>query len=579
MAIRIGALEGVRPRVSALLTSYNYGRFITQALESIFAQNDVDFEIILVDNGSTDDTMERIAPYRADPRLRVFVNETNLGSTGNHNRAYEHSRGEYVVWLSADDQFLPGHFARSLRWYDEHPEIDVFYTEALIALADGVPIGKRGHVGHPPFSYNGGRAEYPDLFTHSCYMCWPTMLFKRSLIEQFGPLDEAFTGFDHEYVLRLAAGGKTFGFRREPSAIVRFHDAQQTGTAWHNAGKNVEELLRVTNKFLTSDTLHLRGRRRAIAGWLSMIVKLSPNNDKRLRELVDTIGQPANLQPLDSATVIVFSEGRLALLERTLRSIAAQTFRTFDVVVVAPYTFDISSYVRLILPHTTINVFTEGETDRLTTRRWSMQLARGDAIAFIHEGNTFREDHLATTLATLRSGASVAVATANARTETASNASFHTNDQRIDERAYNDGTRAIGIADDIPLDAVVHRRDAWDFVDYLRTNGGPLAEWDYVLRLILGGGFAWTREHTVDILTIRQDIVQAHETIKTWYPAMIAQFYAAYPVTPENERLRERYLERMNDLFAQAAPDVSDFDEFEAWRRTMTGADLIAVRR
>jgi len=298
-----------------------------------------------------------------------------------------------------------------------------------------------------------------------------------------------------------------------------------------------------------------------------------------LHELLATIAQPSPIQPLETATVIVFSDGRLALLERTLRSIAAQTFRDLDVIVVAPYLFDITSYVKLAVPHTTISVFAERETDQLTTRRWSMELARGDAIAYIHEGSTFREDHLATTIASLREGNSIALATANARTETAFTASFHTGNPRIDAYAYNDGTRAIGIADDIPLDALVHRRDAWDFIDYLRTGGGPLAEWDYTLRLILGGNVGWTRQHTVDVLTVRQVIAQAHDDIKHWYPTVVAQFYGAYPLAPEGERLRERYLERMNNLFTRAAPNVLDLEAIEAWRRTMTGADINADPR
>ena len=568
------------PRVSVLLTSYNYAHFITQALDSIFLQEGVDFEIVLVDNGSTDNTLERIAPYRADPRLRVFINETNLGSTGNHNRAFEHSRGDYVVWLSADDRFLPGHFARALAWYDEHPEVDVFYTDALVAFSDGAAYGVRseqfGDAVIPPAAYTGGRPEFADLLTRGCYMCWPTMLFRRELIEEFGPMDISFTGSDYEYVVRLAAGGKTFAYRQTPSAVICYHDAQLTGNAWHATGENITELARIVAKNLTPTSARfLRGRRGAVAAWLQRALADARGVDDALRERLMALVQRLPVEPVDCVTVMVFSEGRLGLLKRTLESLAAQTFTSYDVIVVTPLGYEIRDYVRMLLGHDRFQVFSDAVKSALALRQRSTELAGGDAIAYVHEGNTFAPDHLELGVAQLRTGFSTSIATANGRTETARSGSFTSNsDPRIDEGVFNDGSRPFGISDDVPLDALVHRRECWDYVDLIRPQAGYIAEWEYVLRLILGGGVGWTGKHTLEVLSIRQIMVHSHGDLKTWHVEAISKLHAALPVNEEHGRLRARYVERVNHLLAQPAPDARDFEALELWRRELSGATL-----
>ena len=567
------------PRVSVLLTSYNYGRFITQALDSIFAQRGVDFEIVLVDNGSTDDTLERIEPYRADPRLRVFLNETNLGVTGNHNKAFEHSRGEYVVWLSADDRFLPGHLSRALAWYAEHPEIDVFYTDALVAFTDGAAFGPRSHPGHPPFAYTGGRPEFGDLLTRGCYMCWPTMVFKRSLIEAFGPMNPAFTGSDYEYVIRLAAAGKTFAFRPTPAAIVRFHDAQLTGAAWHARGENITELLRIIDAHLTPQSApYLRGRRGVVGAWLSAALADAPGVSDSLRERAQTVVLRSTDESVERVTVVVFSEGRIGLLRRSLESIAAQTHTNLDVIVVSQFGYDITGYVELVLGHQRFQIFSDPTGDVVTHRRRALEIAGGDAIAYLREGDTYRADHIERGVAQLRAGYSVSIATANGVTETAFSNSFTpTADSRIDEGLYNDGSRPLGIADDVPIDALIHRRECWDQTDFLRPSAGPVAEWEYVLRLVFAGGVSWTGQRTVDILAIRQIIVHAHDDLKTWYTRLIGQFHDALPVTDAQRQLREQLIERLDSRFAQDTPDARDFEAIESWRRELTGAELYRV--
>jgi len=90
--------------VSVLMTSYNRQKYISQAIESVLASTFNNFELIITDDGSTDDTVRIANSYKAkDDRVKVFINEKNLGDYPNRNKAASHARGKYIKFLDADD--------------------------------------------------------------------------------------------------------------------------------------------------------------------------------------------------------------------------------------------------------------------------------------------------------------------------------------------------------------------------------------------------------------------------------------------------------------------------------------------
>jgi len=113
------------PLVTVIITTYNYAHTVGLAIDSALGQNYPELEVLVVDNASTDATPELAARYAADPRFRYIRNETNIGMVPNHNKGLRESRGEYVLFLSADDFLLPGHISRSYWYLREHPEVDV----------------------------------------------------------------------------------------------------------------------------------------------------------------------------------------------------------------------------------------------------------------------------------------------------------------------------------------------------------------------------------------------------------------------------------------------------------------------
>ncbi len=114
-------------KVSVAMPVYNAAPFLKEALDSIFAQTFRDFEIVAVDDKSTDQSLEILRSIN-DPRLRVIALEHNLGHPGATQTAFDHSRGEYIIRCDSDDINYPERFAKQVAYMDAHPEVGVSGT-------------------------------------------------------------------------------------------------------------------------------------------------------------------------------------------------------------------------------------------------------------------------------------------------------------------------------------------------------------------------------------------------------------------------------------------------------------------
>jgi glycosyltransferase involved in cell wall biosynthesis len=131
------------PLVSIGLPVFNGERFLASALDSILAQTFEDFELIISDNASTDDTEQICREYAAqDRRIRYFRNEKNLGAAKNFNRVFELSSGEYFRWNSADDSCAPDLVEKCKKILDEHSEAILCHPKTSI-------IDERGKLIRP----------------------------------------------------------------------------------------------------------------------------------------------------------------------------------------------------------------------------------------------------------------------------------------------------------------------------------------------------------------------------------------------------------------------------------------------
>jgi hypothetical protein len=133
-----------RPSVSVVIPNYNYAHYLRDAARSALSQKDVDIEVIIIDNASTDSSPDVTASLaEADSRVKYVFRTTNQGPIANFNEGLSHARGEYVVLLCADDLLAPGSLRRSTALLDSRPDVAFAYGNAP-HFVDKAPSARTG---------------------------------------------------------------------------------------------------------------------------------------------------------------------------------------------------------------------------------------------------------------------------------------------------------------------------------------------------------------------------------------------------------------------------------------------------
>lgn len=122
-------MQGNAPLVSVTVLNYNYARFLPNCLDSILQQSFRDFEVIVINDRSTDNSLEVIAPYLSDPRVRLINHEQNKGFVASLIEGMQESRGTYLSVISADDWVVSPHaFACQVKALEQHPQVVMAFS-------------------------------------------------------------------------------------------------------------------------------------------------------------------------------------------------------------------------------------------------------------------------------------------------------------------------------------------------------------------------------------------------------------------------------------------------------------------
>jgi glycosyltransferase involved in cell wall biosynthesis len=119
------------PKVSILIPNYNHAHFLDEAIQSALNQTYTDFELIIVDNCSTDNTDEIVAKYLSDKRVSYVKNEHNLGLVGNWNKCLELANGEYIKFLCSDDKFHPQLLEKFVPIMEQYPNVSLVTSNKI----------------------------------------------------------------------------------------------------------------------------------------------------------------------------------------------------------------------------------------------------------------------------------------------------------------------------------------------------------------------------------------------------------------------------------------------------------------
>lgn len=186
------------PRVSVIIATHNRAAMVVEAIESVLRQSFRDLEIVVADDGSSDDTAERIAAIEGPIRyLALRPSGFRLGQVRNH--ALRHARGELIGFLDDDDSWEPEKLARQVAVLDADPAVGLVYTGFSI-------LGEDGSVHVPELApWQTAPGPLLDRLLRECFIHPSTVLVRRALLDRVGGLDERRSPCeDYDLWLRLA---------------------------------------------------------------------------------------------------------------------------------------------------------------------------------------------------------------------------------------------------------------------------------------------------------------------------------------------------------------------------------------
>jgi len=172
-----------KPKVSIIFPSYNHAPFIAEAIESGLVQTYSDFEMIISDDASTDNSAEILSRYQ-DPRIKLHIFEKNQGATLNGRYMLDCVKGEYVALLNSDDVWTKDRLQKGVDYLDKHPECGAVFSWAGLIDEDSNVIDPCCEIFRQP---NRTQAEWiRRLFTGGNCLCHPSMLIRSKAYEIAG---------------------------------------------------------------------------------------------------------------------------------------------------------------------------------------------------------------------------------------------------------------------------------------------------------------------------------------------------------------------------------------------------------
>lgn len=230
-----------RPRISVLIPTCNYGRYLSQAIDSVLTQTFEDYELIICDDASTDNSAEVIQRYAGrDRRIRYELHASRLGMVENWNHCLQLARGDYVKFLFGDDLLASNDALRRMSaLLDEHPEATLVAAPRLLVDADARITGLWDFVA--PGLHDGAEVITRCLRKRSNLIGEPsTVMFRRTLgARGFDPVFRQIVDLEMWFHLLLQG---SLAYADEPLCAFRRHESQQTNVNHRSFAPHLEML-------------------------------------------------------------------------------------------------------------------------------------------------------------------------------------------------------------------------------------------------------------------------------------------------------------------------------------------------
>jgi len=236
-------------KFSIVTPSFNQGRYLRDCIESVRTQQGVEFEHLIIDAGSTDETLSVLKEY---PHLN-WISEPDKGMSDGINKGFLRATGDWVMWLNTDDFLIEGALNQVADFASRHPEADVVYGDCLFVDEGKQPIRrKREHV-----------FDYGILLFYGCYIPSTATFIRRQIIEAGHLLDiRRRVCMDFDYYLQLAHAGYRFAYLPATLAGFRWHE---TNTSSVQLERRRAERLEIQRHYLAERGRQWLGSPRRLA--------------------------------------------------------------------------------------------------------------------------------------------------------------------------------------------------------------------------------------------------------------------------------------------------------------------------
>jgi glycosyltransferase involved in cell wall biosynthesis len=350
------------PIVSVVIPCYNYARYLSEAVTSVLRQTLQDFEIIIVNDGSIDNSLEiaeKLIADNPDHSIRL-INQKNSGQPAiSRNNGIRVSRGRYIICLDADDMITPTMLQECLHVLESNPEIAIAYTNRLDF--DGV----EGVV-------QAGEYDFSRLI-HANHISY-CALYRREVWERVGGYRENVKGVE-DWDFWIAAGALGFYGKRIPLPLFKYrrHDTGLFQEALKDFGRKQAQI--IINNAAVYDSAMIAEAEKALS-----------------------------TAPLKSplVSVIVPTYNRPEMLAEALRSVLAQTFPDFEIIVVNDAGVDVKPLIDHFNSSGNIRYINKETNQGLAAaRNTGIGVARGKYIAYLDDDDIYYPDHLETLVGVL----------------------------------------------------------------------------------------------------------------------------------------------------------------------------------
>jgi glycosyltransferase involved in cell wall biosynthesis len=282
------------PKVSVIIPTYNCEKYIAKAVESVLQQQDCSYEVIIIDDGSTDNTREVLAPLSNFIR---YIRQDNQGVAVARNHGIAMAKGSFIAFLDADDYFLPGKLAAQAAMFAKRPNLGIVHSGWQRVDSQG-----RKLIEICPWE------NVPQLDLENWLRWKPVlpsaMMFRREWLEYVGGFDPRFPpAEDTDLVLRLAVKGCQSIWLRQITVCYRQHDQ----SAMHRGLPQARSLLAVIDNFFQQPQLPEKVRlmeysiRYGTLVWTAWYLYFTQNR----AEMVEYLKQAWNYSPFSPLETVI----------------------------------------------------------------------------------------------------------------------------------------------------------------------------------------------------------------------------------------------------------------------------------